>query len=357
MTYAALLLYIWYTWRCLRVTEDRSALQLPFFSIVIAARNESKSIRKCLESIEAVDYPAGQFEVIVVDDHSRDDTAQAIKVFPWVQLLLLPEGSTGKKSALSHGIHRASGQWIATTDADCIVPPAWLRLHASAIVPGVVAVAGPVLFAPADNALERFQALDFLGTMLVTGAGIGAQRWHLGNGANLVFSRAAFQEVGGYSRNAHHASGDDVFLLETLSGKYPNGIRFLKHLDGVVWTPPMATIPDFVRQRIRWGTKNSALAEHNIRFIGGIVWFTCCWILGLTLVALIWPTFFWPAAMGWILKGLSDGFILAESARFFHQRRHLWFFLPAQLMHTIYIAVIGTWSMMFKRTTWKDRRI
>jgi len=357
IAYAALLLYIRYAWRQLRVIEGGNGLQQPFFSIVIAARNESKSIGKCLESIQSMDYPADLFEVIVVDDHSRDDTAQVVKLYPWVQLLLLPEGRAGKKSALSHGIHRASGPWIATTDADCVVPPAWLRLHASAIEPDVVAVAGPVLFAPTDHALERFQALDFLGTMLVTGAGIGAKRWHLGNGANLVFSRAAFLAVGGYSRNAHHAGGDDVFLLEALAEKYPNGIRFLKHQDGVVWTPPMATLSDFVRQRVRWGIKNSALAEYSIRFIGGVVWLTCCWILGLTLLALAWPAYCWPAVMCWILKGLADGLVLAESARFFHQHKRLWFFLPAQPMHTMYIAAIGTWSMLFKRTTWKERSI
>lgn len=341
----------------MRVVTDARVPQLPFFTIVIAARNESRSIGKCLESIQALDYPADNFEVIVVDDHSNDHTVQVVKRYPWVRLLLLPAGSMGKKSALSLGIHQAAGSWIAATDADCVVPPDWLRLHAAAIEPGVVAVAGPVLFAPANTPLERFQALDFLGTMLVTGAGIGAHLWHIGNGANLTFSREAFLGVGGYSRNAHLASGDDVFLLEALSDMHPNGIRFLKHRDGVVWTPPMATLSSFVQQRIRWGTKNSALSAFNILFVSAVVWSACSWILALTMLTLIWPNLFWVVVSSWLLKTLADGLILAEAAHFFQQRKQLWFFLPAQLMHTLYIASVGTWSLLFKRATWKGRSI
>ena len=106
------------------------------FSIVIPARNEALNIKACLDSILAQDYPVEFFEVIVIDDFSEDDTAFIVKAIghdhPNVHLLSLAdyfkqgEMNSFKKKAIEKAVSKAKGEWIVTTDADCIVRKEWL---------------------------------------------------------------------------------------------------------------------------------------------------------------------------------------------------------------------------------------
>ena len=81
------------------------------------------------------------FEVIVIDDHSTDKTAQIVKQFPRVKLLQLAgeQANSYKKMALSAGINAAKNELIVTTDADCI-PGKFFYHHTSLLyLPSVFA--------------------------------------------------------------------------------------------------------------------------------------------------------------------------------------------------------------------------
>lgn len=118
-------------------------------SIVIAARDEEKRILPCLKSLEKLDYPKDMYEVIFVDDHSGDKTAELIGSYckkhkNW-KIIRLNEKSAqlrGKKNALQNGITQAKGELIFTTDADCIVPPHWLEKVSGYFTSGVSMVLG-----------------------------------------------------------------------------------------------------------------------------------------------------------------------------------------------------------------------
>ncbi|MDE0965343.1 MAG: glycosyltransferase, partial [Candidatus Latescibacteria bacterium] len=102
------------------VTTDR----VPMVSVVVAARNEAERIAGCLSVLLVQDYPHKQYEVIVVDDGSTDDTAGIIGEHldsPVSVRLLQTEGLGSKKAALSLGIAEAKGDVILSTDADCLV--------------------------------------------------------------------------------------------------------------------------------------------------------------------------------------------------------------------------------------------
>jgi len=106
-------------------------------SILVPARNEEPNIRQCLEDIQKQNYPKDLLEVIIIDDHSFDNTAEIINLFiseetgMQVQLLQLQdqEGKSdqfGKKTAITIGIENANGDIIITTDADCRINEEWL---------------------------------------------------------------------------------------------------------------------------------------------------------------------------------------------------------------------------------------
>ncbi|KAK6020095.1 hypothetical protein OSTOST_14257, partial [Ostertagia ostertagi] len=103
-----------------------------FLSVIIPARNEAANIGALLTALQHQDYPSHLVEVIVVDDHSDDDTARIVTGFPNVKLVRLGNDITNsyKKKAIEVGIAAASGEMIVCTDADCVPPPAWLRTMA-----------------------------------------------------------------------------------------------------------------------------------------------------------------------------------------------------------------------------------
>ncbi|MFC1919424.1 glycosyltransferase [Chloroflexota bacterium] len=98
---------------------------LPFISVLIPARNEQSNIATCVESFRRQDYP--NFEIIVLDDNSSDDTAAIVermsKIDPRVRLLRgkpLPKGWAGKPFACHQLASQAKGSWILFTDADTV---------------------------------------------------------------------------------------------------------------------------------------------------------------------------------------------------------------------------------------------
>ena len=90
-------------------------------SLVIPARNEERNISTLLRALENQSYPRHLFEVIVIDDHSTDSTAEMVQGFQGVRLLHLKEEGINsyKKKAIATGIDAATGEIIVTTDADC----------------------------------------------------------------------------------------------------------------------------------------------------------------------------------------------------------------------------------------------
>ncbi|MCB0569554.1 MAG: glycosyltransferase [Phaeodactylibacter sp.] len=335
-------------------------------SVIVPARNEEQSIGACLQSILQQDYPEDLLECIVVDDHSTDQTAAVARATASsrIRLLSLAEHTDAsipvqsyKKKALEVGIAHAHGQLIVTTDADCRARPAWLRQLVSYYeATGARAIAAPVLFSPVHNALERFQALDFAGMMLVTGAGITQQALYLANGANLAYEKAAFEAAGGFSGNEQFASGDDVFLIQKIASRYPGQIGFVKSRDAVVYTPPQATLRAFFQQRLRWGAKNESYDSWRTTAVIGLVFLYCWAILAAILALPFLPAYGAGLFLALFLaKAVSDYLLLSTAAHFFGRPRLLRGFLRSELMHVAYFALVGVLSLVVKHYEWKGR--
>src|SRR5450631_370139 len=134
--YLLLLLFYRQSWMLIPYPEPISATNChTHITIIIPARNEEVNIRACLESVCRQTYPKHLFEVLVVDDHSTDNTAAYVREFEdrRVKLIALKDFSGSdalnsyKKKAIETAILLSSGELIVTTDADCTVPVNWLR--------------------------------------------------------------------------------------------------------------------------------------------------------------------------------------------------------------------------------------
>ncbi len=338
-------------------------------SVLIPARNEALHIARCLESVLNQTYPASLFEVIVLDDHSEDDTFHIVEEIsrrqPQVKILRLAdfvksgETQSFKKKALEIGIGQASGELIVTTDADCIAPPEWLMLLVSLFEKNnPVFIAAPLGFHKGKNLLQRFQSLDMLGMMAVTGAGIHHRLNYLCNGANLAYPKVVFQQVNGFEGIDKLASGDDMLLLQKIAGRYPERIEFLKNRRATVLTTAMPDVRSFFSQRLRWASKSASYSDRRVTLILGLVFFYCWAIIASFLfsVCLEWQAAVFAGGL-FLVKGLTDYFFLREMTAYFRRKDLMKSFISSQFLHLAYISIVGLLANLIKSYSWKGRRV
>ena len=168
------MLNYWLAWKSIPVFTPAASAGLKI-SVNIPARNEEENIGALLTSLQKQIYPKELFEIIVVDDHSTDNTAAVVQKHPGVKLLQLKEMGINsyKKKALATGIRASTGDWIVTTDADCTAQPEWLQTMASyQEKTNAVLIAAPVDLNCNHTLLQIFQATDFMILQAITGASV-----------------------------------------------------------------------------------------------------------------------------------------------------------------------------------------
>ncbi len=334
-------------------------------SVLIPARNEAENIGACLHSIQQQNYPKDLFEVIVIDDHSEDDTASIIRSFKFAKLIQLADHleskaiNSYKKKAIEIAIQQSSGDLIVCTDADCIAPENWLSYFASLYESKQAKfIAAPVNFHQEQNLIERFQSLDFVGMMCVTGAGIQGKFMNTCNGANLAYDKKAFYEVNGFEGINNIASGDDILLMHKMSRAFPDRIAFLKNQNATILTKAKPTLKSFFNQRLRWATKNAGYKEWEIIFILAMVLFLCISIVfSLLSVSFFGRIMLFTFGFQLFFKTLADYSFLSKMSMYFHKGELMKSFIPAQFLHILYIVVIGVAGNFVKRYEWKGREV
>ncbi|MBM3134215.1 MAG: glycosyltransferase family 2 protein [Chloroflexi bacterium] len=183
-----------------------------FISVVIPAYNEARYIGDCLEALQAQTYPPQQFEIIVADNGSSDDTARLARAYGARVVMELKKGVA---LARQRGFQEARGPIIASTDADTRVPPWWLERMAGHFSgeQGLGGVCGPVYFAdgrPHERLIMRYPVT----WAMSLSNHLGHTWW---GGSNFAVRAALFWQVGGFSGfdNAGLV-GEDIYLAQQL---------------------------------------------------------------------------------------------------------------------------------------------
>jgi len=348
---------------------------LPFFSrkgtpktkvsVLIAARNEAANIGRTLSDILAQDFPRELLEIIVVDDHSTDDTAAVVRSFAeqGVKLLKLDASeplNSYKKKAISLAIQMATGEFIVTTDADCRMEKGWLATVITyAEERGAVLVSSPVLYSRQKGFFEELQTLEFLYLIGLGAAGIGKKHASTCNGANLAYRRDVFYELGGFNGIDHLASGDDELFLHKVAGRYPDRIGFCKSRDAIVYTDAKRTLRGFISQRRRWASKSTHYKNKGIVALGLAIWTFNLLLLFSGLASLFFDV------SGYLVGGFLIAIIFKLTAEMcflyplcrFANRVDLLVYLPIlTILHIVYMVYIGIAGNLGKYQ-WKGRRV
>jgi glycosyltransferase involved in cell wall biosynthesis len=168
---------------------------MPRVSVIIPVRDAAAALRLCLAALQRQDFPAEDFEILVVDNGSNDELPSVRRSFPAVRWL--EEGGAGSYAARNQGLRHAAGAIIAFTDADCVPDPAWLREGVAALAAGGATIVGgevPYL-EPAGRALNAYEILETIMFGLGSVRQLIAERGFAIT-ANLFAARGVFDRVG-----------------------------------------------------------------------------------------------------------------------------------------------------------------
>ncbi len=342
-------------------SEDGEISADVFVTVVVPLRNEAANVGVLLKGLLSQDYDCGHHEIILVDDHSEDDTLARIRIAerdnPQVHVVCLPKGARGKKEAIRFGISMARGTLIMTTDADCKVPPRWVSVTVAYYKhTGASLIIGPVkITADKDSGLfGKLQSLEFT-SLVGTGASLAMiGRPALSNGANLAFEKEAYpQESAALVPGT--PSGDDVFLLLHIKKSFPGKIRFLFSEDAVVSTLPASAPGEFIQQRTRWLSKGKYYRDAEIIGLAILVGLMNFSLLASGILAwLASPALFLPFTL-FLMKTVTDSIFLYPWLKFYRQT-YLATLIPlVEIAYPIYMFLTGIRTVAGK-TSWKNRK-
>ena len=325
-------------------------------SVIIPVRNEEKRILNCLKSLDNQNYNKSNFELIVVDDHSSDESMIMITTYldktTFNYKLYNLTDKTSKKEALKLGVEKATYSIIATTDADCELPKNWLKNIANNISETDMLL-GPIMFKNNKGFLNKFQLLDM---MAMQGIEFGTLHFGfptLNNAANLTYQKEALTQVKGFDEYKT-PSGDDVFLLERFVQNNKK-IRGLLSKEHIVETEPEKGLIGFLNQRLRWASKAKYYKNKMLIYFSTIILFQNTIMLFIYSALPFVENYLTILVILLSSKWLIDFILLLLVASFFEKRSVLFYFIPVQLIYPMYLLVV--WLASLTTTySWKERK-
>ncbi len=236
---------------------DAREVTLVSISVVVITYNEKKNIRDCLDSLVTLDYPGDRHEILVVDA-SEDETPQIVQGYKKVRLIRSAKGYSRQKNA---ALQEAAFDILAFTDADCIVPPDWLRVIERVFQDERVAAVGGNAFPPArTNRFGRWTACVGHPAGGAVGFDANVKRTNGGvsfvAGCNSAFRKRALLEVNGFDPRFQDG-GEDVDVSRRLRERG----YFLDYVpDLTVYHKSRRTLVSYLRWNVGVG-----LTKFNLR--------------------------------------------------------------------------------------------
>lgn len=230
----------------------------PKASVVVCSYNGAKTLDRCLTSLKEINYP--NYEVILVDDGSTDNTQEIAARHPWVKNIR--QENKGLSFARNVGAHASGGDVIVYTDSDCMADPDWLYYLLGTLLSGDYAgVGGPNISPPAENWVQACVSAAPGGPNHVLLTDVVAE--HI-PGCNMAFHRWAFDQVGGFDPE-YRKAGDDVDFCWRL--QQSGGVIAFSPA-AIVWHYRRFTLQAFRKQQEGYGEAESMLRFQHLVFFG-----------------------------------------------------------------------------------------
>lgn len=252
------LVYYWFIFGRLafyNASKRNFSQEKPPVSVIICAKNEYHNLVRFLPSILEQNYP--EFEVIVVNDASDDDTFYLLKEYsdkyPHLKVVTIQENLNffqGKKFPLSLGIKSAMHEKLLLCDADCSpAGPEWISSMQSAFTPSTEIVLGYGAYFPQPGLLNKLIRFDTLQVaMQYMGFALSGMPY-MGVGRNLAYHRSLFYNSGGFVKHYKLISGDDDLFINQVASK--GNTRVQPDPSAFTYSKPKQTLGSWFRQKRR----------------------------------------------------------------------------------------------------------
>ena len=235
----------------------------PRISVVVCVYNGAKTIRKCLDGLVGLKYP--NFEILVVDDGSLDDTASLVSGYN-VRLISTPNG--GLSRARNRGLAEAKGEIVAYIDADATPDPHWLTYLAYTFKHSGHAGVGVPNIHPKSDLIADCISRSPGNPCHVLLTDVEAE--HI-PGCNMAFRRSELEAVGGFD-SRFRIAGDDVDVCWKIRQR---GWTLGFNPAAMVWHEPRPTIYGYWKQQLNYGRAEAMLERKwpgKYSLFGHVAW-------------------------------------------------------------------------------------
>jgi len=246
---------------------DPKLKEYPFFSILVPAFNEEKTIGLCIESLLKIDYPKNKVNIILINDASTDSTLKIMKSFKdsRIKILDLKKNTGWKSAALKKGLKLVSSKTDLLTilDADSVVSKNIARVVAGYFSDKKVgAVATRYLPLNSSNLLERFQYIEYLFSVMWRRLLWFVKSMYVSPGVFATYDYNVFKKVGGFSKDSIVEDLEIAFRIN----KAGYDIAYTSSTPSFTRVP--STIKEYISQRTRWqrGFIRTVLDYKNMLF-------------------------------------------------------------------------------------------
>ena len=325
---------------------------LPFVSVVIAARNEEKNISYLLDDLIKQTIDKDNFEVIVSNDRSEDKTEKIIteysKQYEYIKCVHIKRKNdmASKKYALEQGIKQSKGEIILATDADCRVPKHWATSMATLVNKKNKVVIGYSKIKSKATLFNEIQKIDFLGIMASNGGLLTNGIICSGSGQNLGYKKEDFLKIGGFEPVKDRESGDDMYIVQAISKL--KGAIFNYDKNSFVSTLPKKTILGYINQRIRWSSNSRLTLFTSPLFFCFLI---SVFVANLNiLISLIMPLQITLILV--LVKLLLEGIVLYIGSKLFLTKFSALSYFSWSLTQPFYILLVGIGGLIGK-FSWK----
>ena len=240
----------------------------PFFSAIVPAYNEEKSITAALQSLVNLNYPKDRIEIIVVNDGSEDRTKEMVEQFisqhPSQTIILLNQENQGKGRAMNNGLAIAKGEYFACLDADSFIAPNGLQAMLPIFEqdPNVAAVCPLLKVKNPQNILQKVQWYEYVVNMFYKFLNAKLDCIHVTPGPFSVYKTKVIKNLGGYDENT--ITEDLEIAIRLQKHQY----KIVQTFDTAVETIVPTSWKKLFRQRIRWykGSVDNSLKYKKLIF-------------------------------------------------------------------------------------------
>ncbi len=333
---------------------DKSTF-LPPISVILCARNEEDNLFKNLPVILEQDYP--DFEVIVVNDQSQDDSGHIIKAYQKdfsnlkrINLEKNRHRKFGKKIPLTVGIKGAKHDLIVVTDADC-KPNSnrWLREIAETYNSRKQIVLGYSPFYKIKGILNKFIRFDAVSIAITYLSFSKLGLPYMGVGRNMAYSKSLFNDNEGFKKHYHIASGDDDLFIRDVANRKNVAINI--NPDAFVYSEAKTSWESWINQKKRHFTTAPEYKLINKLFLGifplsmYLMWFS----FFILLFNSDWYLFITALLVGrYLLYWFVNGLLLRK----LKMKDLVWVYPIIELVHLIVMPFIYYSNTSTEKRTW-----